>query len=110
MRNEMRDVFLMRNKAPYTPKQFEILQPQCVVEGLCWLKNMYFRYDEEFYSELDAALAEMRGRELHGKKRAVVFIESHPRVKRMYDWGRERSRPFRRLLKKTLGVNLTDSV
>jgi MoaA/NifB/PqqE/SkfB family radical SAM enzyme len=109
MRDEMRDVLLMRNKAPYTPKQFEILKPQCVVEGLCWLKNMYFRYDEEFYSELDVALTQMRKRELRGKKRAVVFIESHPRVKRMYDWGREHSRPFRRLLKKTLGVNLTDS-
>jgi hypothetical protein len=81
-----------------------------LIEGLCWLKNMYFRYDEEFYSELDTALTQMRKRELHGRKRAIVFIESHPRVKRMYDWGRERSRPFRAFLKKRLGVNLTDSV
>jgi MoaA/NifB/PqqE/SkfB family radical SAM enzyme len=109
MRDEMRDVLLMKGKAPYTEKRFEILKPQCVVEGLCWLKNMYFRYDEEFYSELDTALTQMRKRELHGRKRAIVFIESHPRVKRMYDWGRERSRPLRRLLKKTLGINLTDS-
>lgn len=110
MRDEMREVLLMKNKAPYTPKRFEILQPQCVVEGLCWLKNMYFRYDEEFYSELDTALTQMRKRELHGKRRAIVFIESHPRVKRMYDWGRHHSRPFRAFLKRRLGVNLTDSV
>ena len=110
MRDEMRDVLLMKGKAPYTHSRFEILQPQCVVEGLCWLKNMYFRYDEEFYSELDTALTDMRRRELHGKKRVIVFIESHPRVKRAYDWSRERSRPFRAFLKKRLGVNLTDSV
>lgn len=110
MRDEMREVLLMKNKAPYTPKRFEILQPQCVVEGLCWLKNMYFRYDEEFYSELDAALGQMRKRELRGKRRAIVFIESRPRIKRMYDWSRHHSRPFRAFLKKRLGVNLTDSV
>jgi MoaA/NifB/PqqE/SkfB family radical SAM enzyme len=110
MRDEMREVLLMKGKVPYTYSRFEILQPQCVVEGLCWLKNMYFRYDQEFYSDLDAALTGMRTRELHGKRRVIVFIESHPRVKRMYDWGRERSRPFRAFLKKRLGVNLTDSV
>lgn len=110
MRDEMREVLLMKNKVPYTAKRFEVLQPQCVIDGQCWLKNMYFRYDQELYSELDAELTKMRGRELRGKRRAIVFIETHPRVKRMYDWGRERSRPFRAFLKKRLGVNLTDSV
>jgi len=44
------------------------------------------------------------------KRAAVLFIESNPRVKRAWDWGREHSRPFRAFLKRRLGVNLTDSV
>ncbi|HEV7238512.1 MAG TPA: radical SAM/SPASM domain-containing protein [Thermoanaerobaculia bacterium] len=110
LRNEMREVLLMKGKVPFTRKRFKSLEPQCVIEGLCWLKNMYFRDDGEFYAEVGVALDKMRKRELHGHRRAIVFIESHPRVKRMYDWGRESSRPFRAFLKKRLGVNLTDSV
>ena len=117
MRDEMREVLLMKSKVPYTKKKFEILEEQCVTDGLCWLKNMYFRYDEEFYSEMDAALTKMRKREIRwtgGKKErkraAVLFIETHPRMKHTYDWLRENSRPFRAFLKKRLGVNLTDSV
>ena len=117
MRDEMREVLLMKSKVPYTKKKFEILEEQCVTDGLCWLKNMYFRYDEEFYSEMDAALTKMRKREIRwtGSKQernraAVLFIETHPRMKRTYDWLRENSRPFRAFLKKRLGVNLTDSV
>jgi hypothetical protein len=79
---------------------------------------MYFRYDEEFYTELGAALDQQRKRELRWigggakarKRAAIVFVESHPRVKRSYDWLRENSRPFRALLKRRLGINLTDSV
>ena len=107
LRNEMREVLLMKGKVPYTYRRFSALQPQCVTEGLCWLKNMYFRDDGEFYSELDTALTQMRARELRPAHRVVMFIESHPRVKRMYDWSREHTRPLRRLLKKRLGVDLT---
>ena len=107
LRNEMREVLLMKGKVPYTYRRFSQLQPQCVTEGLCWLKNMYFRDDGEFYSELDTALTQMRKRELRPSHRMVMFIESHPRVKRMYDWGRQHTRPLRRLLKKRLGVDLT---
>lgn len=117
MRDEMREVLLMKSKAPYTPKRFEVLEQQCVTDGLCWLKNMYFRADGEFYAELNTALEAQRRKEIRwistdGVKRrraAVLFIESHPRVKRAWDWGREHSRPFRRFLKKRLGMNLTDS-
>jgi len=118
MRDEMREVLLSKSKVPYTPKRFGILKEQCVTDGLCWLKNMYFRYDEEFYTELGTALDEQRKREVRfvgrgakaRKRAAILFIESRPRVKRSYDWLRENSRPFRALLKRRLGVNLTESV
>lgn len=118
MRDEMREVLVTKNKIPYTPKRFKIIKEQCVTDGLCWLKNMYFRYDQEFYSELGAALDQKRKREVRWigggakarKRAAIVFVESRPRVKRSYDWLRENSRPFRRLLKRTLRVDLTDSV
>ena len=117
MRTEMREVMLMKSKVPFKPQKFEILKEQCVTDGLCWLKNMYFRYDEEFYTELGAALDAQRKQEVRWtgnaterKRAAVLFIETHPRIKRSYDWLRENSRPFRRLLKRRLGVNLTDSV
>ena len=118
MRDEMREVLLSKSKVPYTPKRFGIIKEQCVTDGLCWLKNMYFRYDEEFYTELGAALDEQRKREVRfvgggakaRKRAAIAFVESRPRVKKSYDWLRENSRPFRALLKRRLGVNLTDSV
>ncbi len=118
MRDEMREVLVTKNKVPYTPKRFGILKEQCVTDGLCWLKNMYFRYDTEFYTELGEALDVQRKREVRWigggakarKRAAIVFVESRPRVKRSYDWLRENSRPFRRLLKRTLGVNVTESV
>lgn len=110
LRTEMREVLLMKGKVPYTHRRFQQLQPTCVTDGLCWLKNMYFRGDGEFYAELGATLDEMRRRELHGRRRAIVFIESHPRLRRMYHGLRDGSRPFRAFLKRKLGINLTDSV
>jgi hypothetical protein len=118
MRDEMREVLLSGSKIPYTAKRFEIIKEPCVKDGLCWLKNMYFRYDEEFYTELGTALDKQRKREVRfigggakaRKRAAIVFVESRPRVKRSYDWLRENSRPFRAFLKKRLGMDLTDSV
>jgi MoaA/NifB/PqqE/SkfB family radical SAM enzyme len=109
MRDEMREVLLMKGKLPFTKRRFEILQPACVTDGLCWLKNMYFRGDEEFYTELGTALEDMRKRELRGKRRAILFIEERPRLRRMYHALRENSRPFRAFLKRRLKLNLTDS-
>lgn len=118
MRDEMREVLLMKQKAPYWPTRFEILKAPCVIEGLCWLKNMYFRGDEEFYAELGQKLQEARKEEIrwiHGtrkqRQRAVtLFLQTYPWVKHAWNWGRERSRPFRRFLKARLGWNLTESV
>jgi hypothetical protein len=118
MRDEMREVLLMKHKVPYSPSRFEIIKEPCVTEGLCWLKNMYFRGDEEFYAELDQKLRETRNEEIRWltgtnkqrKRAAELFIQAHPRVKKAWDWGRERSRPFRKFLKARFGWDLTDAV
>jgi MoaA/NifB/PqqE/SkfB family radical SAM enzyme len=118
MRDEMREVLLMKQKVPYSPSRFEILKEPCVTEGRCWLKNIYFRGDAEFYAELDQKLQEARKEEIRWitgtkkqRKRAVgVFFQAHPRVKNAWDWGRERSRPLRKLLKARFGWDLTDAV
>lgn len=117
MRDEMREVLLMKQKVPYSPSRFEILKEPCVTKGLCWLKNMYFWGDAELYAELDQKLREARKTEIRwlGTKKqreraAVLFIQSHPRAKTAWDWGRERSRPLRKLLKAWFGWHLTDAV
>ncbi len=117
MRSEMREVLLMKGKIPYSPQKFEVLKEPCVTEHLCWLKNMYFRADEEFYSELDAKLTTARKRELSvlysntARKRAVtLFVQERPKLKAAWDWFRESSRPARVFLKKRAGINLTDAV
>lgn len=60
MRREQRDVFLAGESAAFDPKRYQILRPQCVEHGACWLKNMYFRADEAFYAELGRALDKAR--------------------------------------------------
>ncbi|HEX3577560.1 MAG TPA: SPASM domain-containing protein, partial [Thermoanaerobaculia bacterium] len=125
MRDEMREVLLRGGKVTYDPKRFQILKEVCVKPGLCWLKNMYFMVDEEFYAELDAKLEAVRKREVRWigtpkqvKRRADVFLYDHPKLKefidkdhwrKTYDWLRDSSRPLRVALKKTLRINLTDA-
>ena len=118
MRDEMREVLLTKQKVPYSPSRFEILKEPCVAEGRCWLKNMYFRGDAEFYAELDRKLQETRRKEIRWltgtrkqRKRATdLFLQSRPRVKDAWDWCRELSRPFRKFLKARFGWDLTDAV
>src|SRR5258706_166797 len=103
----------------------KILKEVCVKPGLCWLKNMYFKVDEEFYAELDAKLEAVRKREVRWigtpkqvKRRADVFLYDHPKLKefiakdhwrKTYDWLRDSSRPLRVALKRRLHINLTDA-
>jgi MoaA/NifB/PqqE/SkfB family radical SAM enzyme len=117
MRDEMRDVLLMKTKAPYNPKRYQVLKEPCVTDGLCWLKNMYFRGDAEFYAELDEKLSAARKKEvsvLRGKearRRAVtLFVHERPKLKAAWDWFRDASRPMRKVLKARLGINVTDAV
>jgi MoaA/NifB/PqqE/SkfB family radical SAM enzyme len=118
MRDEMREVLLMKNRVPYSPSRFQILKEPCVTDGLCWLKNMYFRADEEFYKELDEKLETARKKEIRWvfgtakqrKRAAELFIQSHPSLKSRWDWLRENTRPMRVFLKSKLGLDLTDAV
>ncbi|HYO76437.1 MAG TPA: radical SAM/SPASM domain-containing protein [Thermoanaerobaculia bacterium] len=118
MREEMRDVMLSKNKLPYSPQRFEILKEPCVTDGLCWLKNMYFRGDAEFYAELDEKLTKMRKKEMSmirgthkGRRLAInLFVQERPKLKKAWDWFRESSRPMRKVVKSRLGINITDAV
>ena len=125
MREEMREVLLRKNKIEYDEKRFEIIKRPCVENGLCWLKNMYFRGDQDFYRELGEALEQARKREVRFvgtptqmKRAAEVYLHQHPKVRqalsaewvhRAYDWARNSSRPLRVTLKRRLGWNLTDA-
>lgn len=116
MRTEMREVLLMKSRVHFSKRKFEVLEEPCVTRGRCWLKNMYFRADDEFYRELGEALDGMRAREisLFGEKvqrrRAItLFVQSHAPLKKTWDWIRESSRPVRVFLKRRLGVNVTDA-
>ncbi|HUP60068.1 MAG TPA: radical SAM/SPASM domain-containing protein [Thermoanaerobaculia bacterium] len=118
MRDEMREVLLMRNKQPYTRRKFEILEPQCVEPFKCYLKNMYFRGDQEFYAELHETLERTRKKEIRWifgtsqqRKRAIeLFVQEHPSLKRSWDWFRNSTRPMRAFVKARTGWNLTDAV
>jgi MoaA/NifB/PqqE/SkfB family radical SAM enzyme len=117
LRDEMREVFLAKGKIPYTPQRFEMLKEPCVTEGLCWLKNMYFRGDEEFYAELGEAMDKQRKREVRWlgtpkqfKRRMEQYVREHPTVQTAWDRFRNSTRPARVFLKSKLGVNLTDAV
>jgi MoaA/NifB/PqqE/SkfB family radical SAM enzyme len=125
MRDEMREILLRGGKIDYDPKRFQVLKEVCVKPGLCWLKNMYFKFDEEFYAELDAKLEVVRKKEVRWigtpkqiKRRADVFLYDHPKVREListqrwrktYDWLRDSSRPLRVVLKRRLHINLTDA-
>ena len=74
----------------------------CVKAQQCWLKNMFFRADEDFYRELDAALEPVRKREVRWfgtprqvMRRAEMFVSSHPRARALYDRLHNGSRPLR---------------
>jgi len=64
LRSEMRDVLLTEGRVLYRPEKFQVLRRQCVEPHLCWLKNVYFRGDEEFYRELSEALERARAKDV----------------------------------------------
>ena len=75
---------------------------------------MYFRGDAELYAELNQKLREVRRSEIRWtgtkqqrKRAADLFLQTHPRAKSAWDWGRDRSRPLRKVLKAWFGWDLT---
>lgn len=115
MRTEMREVLLARGELRHAPEEFQILPRQCVDPGLCWLKNIHFRGDEEFYLELDVALEAARRQEqarfgFRRLKHAVrQFVAGRPRLNRAWDSLRDGSRPARLWLKRRAGWNITEA-
>jgi hypothetical protein len=95
----MREVLLEGDRAVYDRRRYRVIQPQCVKDGLCWLKNMYFRADEEFYRELGEALAKARA-----KERFAVF--SRRAIRRGRAWGGRivRRSPMAARLVRALGL------
>jgi MoaA/NifB/PqqE/SkfB family radical SAM enzyme len=112
MREEMRDVLLRPSTIEYHPDRFQILEPQCVNEGACYLKNMYFRGDEEFYSELGSALQKARRREVRwlGTPKQILraletFAHENPRFRALHHTLRARTNPLRAWMKRRLGIS-----
>jgi MoaA/NifB/PqqE/SkfB family radical SAM enzyme len=64
LRTEMREVLLRGGRMFWRKQRFQALTRQCVEPNACFLKNMYFRHDEQFYSDLDRALEQARKREV----------------------------------------------
>ncbi len=116
MRDEMRQVLLDPEGAAREPERFKILREPCIQPHSCWLKNIYFRADEEFYQELGTALDGVRekervraeAREL--KQRARSFIDRHPRWNSTWDLARERTRPLRTWIARRTGLPVTEEL
>jgi len=118
LREEMRDVLLTGGQIQYREKRFATLRAPCVEKNRCWLKNMYFRADEDFYRELGDALAKARveevrwtgGAEKRRRKlevtafrhRALVRIRRET-VEFFLRWRWRIHKPLRQLKRKLLG-------
>ena len=97
----------------YQEGKFRTLAPQCVNAHACALKNMYFRFDEEFYKDLGAALEQARRREIrvtgNRQQRARSLYRAkmrHPRMKSAYDKLTSWSPGLRRWIKGVFGVRI----
>ncbi|MEP6995710.1 MAG: SPASM domain-containing protein, partial [Acidobacteriota bacterium] len=86
LRTEMRGVLLAGDAAEFDPERHRVIRPQCVTDGACWLKNMYFRGDEAFYARLGEALERARRR---GRFRQAASR----RLRRVLDAARRFARP-----------------
>jgi MoaA/NifB/PqqE/SkfB family radical SAM enzyme len=106
LRAEMRHVLLRRGKVFYRPSRFTALRKQCIEPGACWLKNNYFRGDEEFYRQLGQALDEARLREVGLSGRLETLAWDSGRLRAAYEAVRLRTRGVRRWMKRRLGLNV----
>lgn len=106
MREEMREVFLTRGQIAYNRASFKVLEPYCVEPFKCYLKNLYFRADDQFYRELGEALEPVRKREVKWLgspkqmlRAAEVFVVRRRWARSTFEWLRAGSRPFRHWLR-----------
>ncbi len=116
MRSEMRQILLAAGEAEWDPERFEILRQPCVEPHSCWLKNMYFRADEEFYRELGAALETARAKERVQprararklKEQVQSLVDRHPGLSGPWDRVRNGTRPLRVWLGRRTGLPITE--
>jgi MoaA/NifB/PqqE/SkfB family radical SAM enzyme len=90
LREEMRDVMLTGGDIVYSTNRFQAIRQPCVQKDLCWLKNMYFRADEDFYRELGEALAVER-------KKEIRWFGRPAQIKRAADMFRYRHVPLQNM-------------
>jgi MoaA/NifB/PqqE/SkfB family radical SAM enzyme len=105
LREEQRDVLLTKGEMIHRPSRFTTIAPQCITPGACWLKNMYFRADDDFYRQLGEALDIARKREVRvvgtgaQMSRALeVMAFRRENIHLWYDKWRDRTRPLRHYL------------
>ncbi len=118
MRSEMRQILLEAGKTAWDPGRFEVLHQPCVEPHACWLKNMYFRADEEFYRELAAALdaarteerVEVRVAARQLKERVRSLLDRHPGWSGPWNLVRNQTRPLRGWLARRTGLPITEDV
>jgi MoaA/NifB/PqqE/SkfB family radical SAM enzyme len=96
MRREQRGVLLEGSDSKFDPAQHTIIRRQCVDQGLCWLKNVYFRGDESFYADLGDALTHARRR---GRWRRSVALATA----RYFRTAKRVGNALRRRLRKAVG-------
>jgi MoaA/NifB/PqqE/SkfB family radical SAM enzyme len=112
LREEMRDVLVEGADREHPKERFRILPSVCHEPGLCWLKNVYFRADEDFYRELGEALAGERHRRTQVRRlrgAAGAVLARLPALAPAYHRLRDATRPARRWLKRRFGLGLTEA-
>lgn len=114
MRREMREVLLHGSEMLYRPGRFERLHKSCVGAHSCWMKNIFFRGDEDFYREFATALTGARkgeikwlGRPSQMVRRLETLALSSPRFRRVYETLRRATLPLRTWTKRRFGWNVS---
>jgi MoaA/NifB/PqqE/SkfB family radical SAM enzyme len=114
LRDEMRDVLIAKSDLLYRPSRFRRLERRCVEPNACWLKNMFFRGDDEFYRDLGIALDAARERDARWlgsprqrRRKLETFLHTTLRGRKIYEALRTATLPLRRRLEQRLGVRLT---
>jgi len=112
LRGEMREALLDGADRTLDPARFEILDPVCHTPGRCWLKTMYFQWDDAFYARLHEALEGARtnrARVRAARGAAAAVAGRLPWLAPAVDRLRDASRPLRVWLRHRLGLDLTEA-
>ena len=83
LRVEMRSLFLATDAISPDPEVYRTLRKQCIEPGACFLKNSYFRGDEEFYAGLERALLWARRRSRWKRSVLTALAGARTRLNRL---------------------------